>query len=76
MIKNIFIIDKVTKRNLGTLDFIPRKEDRIVIKLSKWTNAECIVCCVLHETLENVILIFVEIVEPYYSKMVSEIKWK
>lgn len=33
--KNIFIIDKATKQNLETLDFIPRKDERIVLKLSE-----------------------------------------
>lgn len=74
--KNIFVIDKITKQNLGMLDFIPRKDDRIVLKLSEWTKAECVVACVLYEPLENGVLVFVDIAEPYYSKMISEIKWK
>lgn len=74
--KNIYIIDKATKQNLGMLDFIPRKDDRIALKLSEWTNAEGVVSCVLYEPLENAVLIFVDVFEPYYSKMVSDIKWK
>ena len=72
---NIFVIDKSTKKNLGILDFIPRKDERIVLKLTEWTNIECVVACVLYEPLEHATLIFVDVVEPYYSKMVSEIKW-
>ena len=74
--KNIFIIDKATKQNLGTLDFIPRKDDRIALKLSERIKAEGVVSCVLYELLENAVLIFVDVFEPYYSKMVSDIKWK
>ncbi len=55
--KNIFIIDKATKQNLGMLDFIPRKDDRIVLKISEWTRAEGVVVCVLYEPLENGILV-------------------
>ena len=32
---NIFVIDKTTKCNLGVLDFIPRKDDRISMKASE-----------------------------------------
>lgn len=73
---NIFVIDKASKQNLGILDFIPRKDERLVLQENTWKNIECIVACVLYEPRENGILIFVDIVEPYYSSMVSEIKWK
>lgn len=73
---NIFVIDKVTKKNLGILDFIPRKEERLVLKDGEWKFIECVVACVLYEPREHGVLIFVDIVEPYYSAMVSEIQWK
>lgn len=28
---NIFVIDKANKQNLGIIDFIPRKEERIIL---------------------------------------------
>ena len=73
---NIFVIDKTTKKNLGFLDFIPRKEERIVLNDGERKTIECIVACVLYEPKEHAVLIFVDIVEPYYSAMVSEIQWK
>lgn len=73
---SIFVIDKASKRNLGILDFIPRKDERLVLKDDAWKNIECVVVCVLYEPVEHATLIFVDIVEPYYSAMVSEIKWK
>lgn len=73
---NIFVIDKATKKNLGILDFIPRKEERLVLKDREWKNIECVVACVLYEVKEYGVLIFVDIIEPYYSAMVSEIQWK
>lgn len=73
---NVFVIDKTTKQNLGVLDFIPRKDERLVLKESEWKNIECVVACVLYEPKEYAVLIFVDIVEPYYSSMVSKIKWK
>lgn len=73
---NIFAIDKCTKKNLGLLDFIPHKEDRIVLKDSECENIECVVACVLYEPLEHTVLVFVDITEPYYIAMVSDIKWK
>ena len=32
---NVFVIDKATKCNLGLIDFIPRKDDRISMKASE-----------------------------------------
>lgn len=73
---NIFVIDKASKQNLGILDFIPRKDERLVLKECEWKNIECVVACVLYEPREHATLIFVDIVEPYYYSMISEIKWK
>ena len=61
--KNIFVIDKTTKCNLGILDFTPRKEIEVVVE------------CVLYEPLEHATLVFVSIVEPYYTAIAKEIKW-
>lgn len=72
---NIFVIDKRTKCNLGVLDFIPRKDDRISMKASEWKEIEVVVECVLYEPLEHATLVFVSIIEPYYISMVKEIKW-
>ncbi len=73
---NIFVIDKNTKCNLGMLDFTPNKGDRISMKASEWKEMEVEVECVFYEPLEHATLIFVNIVEPCYIKMVKEIKWK
>ena len=56
-------------------DFTPRKDDRISMKASEWKEIEVVVECVLYEPLEHATLIFVSIVEPYYTAMVKEIKW-
>ena len=72
---NIFVIDKTTKCNLGVLDFTPRKDDRISMKASEWKEIEVVVECVLYEPLEHATLVFVSVVEPYYTAMVKEIKW-
>lgn len=72
---NIFVIDKITKCNLGVLDFTPRKDDRISMKASEWKEIEVVVECVLYDPLEHATLVFVSIVEPYYTAMVREIKW-
>ena len=72
---NSFVIDKTTKCNLGILDFTPRKDDRISMKESEWKEIEVVVEGVLYEPLGHVTLVFVSIVEPYYTAMVKEIKW-
>lgn len=72
---NIFVIDKTTKCKLGVLDFVPRKDDRISMKASEWKEIEVVVECVLYEPLEHATLVFVNIVNPYYTAMVKEIKW-
>lgn len=74
-LNNIFIINKSTKCNLGTIDFIPQKNDRISMKASEWKEIEVVVECVLYEPLEHATLVFVNIVDPYYTAMVKEIKW-
>lgn len=72
---NIFVIDKTTKCNLGVLDFTPRKDDRISMKASDGKEIEVVVKCVLYAPWEHATLVFVSIVEPYYTAMVKEIKW-
>lgn len=72
---NVFVIDKTTKCNLGLLDFIPRKDDRISMKKSECEEMEVVVECVLYEPLEHTTLVFVNIVEPYYTPLLKEIKW-
>lgn len=71
---NIFVIDKAVKQNLGVIDFIPRREERIILN-NGWKNLECKVCCVVYSPKEHVVLVFVDVVENYYEKMISEIKW-
>ena len=71
---NIFVIDKATKVNVGNIDFIPRKEDRIILQ-TQWKNLEYKVACVVYEPKEHATLIFVDVVENYYEKMIKDIKW-
>ena len=71
---NIFVIDKTTKCNLGVLDFTPRIDDRISMK-AEGKEIEVVVECVLYEPLEHATLVFVNIVEPYYTALVKAIKW-
>lgn len=72
---NIFVIDKATRQNLGILNFIPRIEEHIVLKESETENIECIVECVLYDPREHAVIIFVNIVEPYYTSLLKEVKW-
>lgn len=72
---NVFVIDKATKCNLGLIDFIPRKDDRISMKASEWKEIEVTVECVLYEPLEHAVLVFVNITEPCYTPLVKSIKW-
>ena len=71
---NIFVIDKAVKQNLGTIDFIPRREERIILN-NGWKNLEYKVCCVVYNPREHATLVFVDVVENYYEKIISEIKW-
>lgn len=72
---NIFVIDTATRCNLGNISFIPHKDDRISMKASDGKEIELVVNCVLYAPWEHATLIFVNIVEPYYTAMVKEIKW-
>ena len=71
---NIFVIDTATRCNLGNISFIPHKDDRISMKASG-KEIEVVVNCVLYAPWEHATLIFVNIVEPYYTAMINEIKW-
>lgn len=75
--KNIvFVIDKLTKYNLGVIDFIPRKEDHIAFKIPDTNKKiEVEVECILHEPASEATLVFVNMVEPYYESLVKDIKW-
>ena len=71
---NIFVIDKATKKNIGVIDFIPRIGERMILNIG-WKNLECNVECIVYYTKEHGVLVFVNIVENYYEKMISDIKW-
>lgn len=73
---NIFVVDKDSKKFLCNIDFIPNKDDRIILKNTEWSNKEYVVQCVVYEPNEHAVFIFVVEVEPYYFKMISEIKWR
>ena len=73
---NIFVIDKATKRHIGTIDFLVAKGDRIILSPIEGQSVECIVDCLLYYPEQHGLLIFVTIVEPYYYKMIDEIRWE
>ena len=62
MNKNIFLIDKDTKENLGNIDFIPKREDRMIITRS-WKRLEYKVKCIVHCPDENGVIEDVEFLE-------------
>lgn len=51
---NIFVIDKATKNNLAMTDFIPRKEERIVIDAG-WKIFKCVVETILYKPKEHTV---------------------
>lgn len=71
--KNIFVIDKATQHNLASLDIIPRKGDRILIRMSEDRKVEALVECVLHDPEEHTTWVFVDTNDPYYSLLTKEI---
>lgn len=72
--KNIFIIDVDTKERVGMIDFLPRREERIIINYHG-RNLEYKVGCVVYHPSENGILVFVNLVDNYYEKIIKNIKW-
>lgn len=73
--ENIFIIDRDTKENVGMIDFLPRKEERIIINYNG-RNLEYKVYRVVYHPSENGVLVFVDLVDNYYEKMIKNIKWQ
>jgi hypothetical protein len=72
---SIFIIDKNKKECIGIIDFIPRKEERFF-----FNDNEYIVDCILYcpsknNPQKNIILVFVKLVERYYSNIIKDITW-
>lgn len=71
---NIFLIDKMTKMNIGKIDFIPHKEDRII--LNNDGRKECLVGAVMYIPDAYTTLVFVDILSGlYYGEMVDDIQW-
>lgn len=69
-----YIVDIQTKNALDVIDFIPRKDERIILN-NGWQKNECVVDCVVHDTSKKMTIVFVNIVEPCYSDMISRISW-
>lgn len=67
---NIFVIDKGIKECVGVIDFIPSREERILLKLLEYK-----VSCVLYHPEQNSTLVFVELVDRHYSSIIKDIKW-
>ncbi len=72
--KNIYIIDIDTKERLGMIDFLPHREERMIINYHG-RNLEYKVGCVVYNPSENGIFVFVKLVDNYYEKMIKNIKW-
>lgn len=66
----IFIIDLDIKECLGSSDFVPRREERILLD-----GKEYKVSCVLYHPEQNATLVFVKLVDRYYSDIIKDIKW-
>ena len=73
-ILTVFLIDKMTKKNIGNIDFIPHKEDRILINSD--VQNEWVVGTVMYIPEEHTILVFVDVLTGlYYGAMVDDIQW-
>ena len=75
---NIFVIDKKTKNNIGIIDFIPKRQERIILNTSNWKEYEYVVDCILHYPKEHGILVFVDMVpitDFQYAQIIKDIKW-
>jgi hypothetical protein len=66
----IFVIDKDIKECIGSIDFIPHREERFLFNSNEYKIA-----CVLYHPKEHSILVFVTLVDRYYSNMIKDIKW-
>lgn len=71
---NIFVVDKDTKEHIANIDFIPRKEERIIVNKNN-SNIEYKVKAVVYNVSINGTIVFVELVQPYYSNIIKDIKW-
>ena len=66
----------MTKKNIGNIDFIPHKEDRIILNLNNDVQKECVVGTVMYMPDEHTILVFVDVLTGlYYGTMVDDIQW-
>ena len=62
------------REGVGMIDFLPRREERIIINYHG-RNLEYKVGCVVYHPSENGILVFVNLVDNYYEKIIKNIKW-
>jgi len=67
---NIFVIDMDIKESIGVIDFLPQREERLLLD-----SREYKVACVAHHPEQHATLIFVRLVEKLYSNMIKDIKW-
>ena len=68
--KNTFVVDFDTKECVGIINFIPRREERVVL-----SEKEYKVMCVVYDPKERSVLVFVNMVDNYYSALFKDIKW-
>lgn len=73
---SIFLIEKTSLINLGNIGFLPRKDERIILRTKNGKNGECIVDCVVYDPMNNATLIFVDVfINEYYEGKIKDIKW-
>lgn len=69
-LKYIYVIDEQINESVGQIDFIPCREERLILN-----NKEYEVRCIVHIPEQNGILVMVDIAQSYYSNKIKGIKW-
>lgn len=70
---NIFVIDLAARRNMGVIDFIPRREENIILSDGK-REVECKILNIVYYPKQNSVLVFVD-VRSDYKNIIDEIEW-
>lgn len=75
--RKVFVIEKYLRKILGEIDFIPRKQDRIIFgNIIEGVENEYVVNNIVLNKLLNgneVVFVLVENNEPYYADILSDV---
>lgn len=74
--KKIYVVLQSPCLELGTIDFVPKKDDRIWLgETTSLCFDEYVVTCVMHHPAKNNVVVFVKRERSDYGRMLKQLKY-